>query len=155
MTGYKHRFLYEVVLEPDEEDSTAWIVSVPDLPGCYTQGNDLKDATMQAVDALMTYLGVLLKDNEPVPDPTFGHVAPSNGRVAVISFETDEGYILDAVSPSEAAEMLGISRGRVSQMIKAGQLKAHQAGVVTWVDRDSIYQRLAASPKAGRPRKIA
>lgn len=63
--------------------------------------------------------------------------------------------IIDAVFPSIAEEMLGVSRGRVSQMIKSGQLIAHKTGTDTYVDLTSINERIASAPKSGRPQKSA
>lgn len=57
---------------------------------------------------------------------------------------------VEAVSNSEAAEMLEVSRGRVSQLISAGILETDDEG---WVTVESIERRIASNPKAGRPRK--
>ena len=57
------------------------------------------------------------------------------------------------VNASRAAEMLGVTKGRVSQMVKANQLEAFRDGGTVWVTLDSIEARLAEKPKAGRPAK--
>lgn len=148
------RYLYEVVLIPDD-DGSGFVVSAPDMGGCITQGDTVEEAIEMAADALTTSIAALLKYNDPVPTPTFGHRAPKGGKVVAISFEADASYIIDAVSPAEAAEMLGVTRGRVSQMIKSGQLTASRGENATYVDRASIQERLTVSPKSGRPRKVA
>ncbi|MDR2715268.1 MAG: type II toxin-antitoxin system HicB family antitoxin [Coriobacteriaceae bacterium] len=145
------RYLYEVELTPDEEGG--YCVSVPDLEGCFSQGDTIEDALDMASDALITYVASLLKYGEAIPAPKFGHEAPKGGMVVAVSFETDTSYIIDAVSPSEAARMLGVSRGRVSQMIRSGQLTANKSATETWVDRASIESRMASTQRAGRPRK--
>jgi excisionase family DNA binding protein len=147
------RYLYEIELTPDEE-SDAWNVTVPDLPGCYTFGDNMEEAISQAVDAMKTFVASLMKHKDTIPDPTFGNEAPLGGKIVAVSFETDPGYIRDAVSPSEAAEMLSVSRGRVSQMIRDGVLNAQKSGTGTWVDVASIHKRLASPGKIGRPRKV-
>jgi len=49
----------------------------------------------------------------------------------------------EAVTPSVAAAMLGVSRGRVYQLIEAGKLDRHPDGGVV---RSDILLRLAARP---------
>jgi excisionase family DNA binding protein len=144
------RYIYEVSLTPDVDGG--YIVTVPDLPGCITEGDTIRESVDMAADALMTYIASYIQDGKEIPTPKFNHKAPKGGRVIAVSFETDANYIMDAVSPTEAAELLGVSRGRVSQMIKAGQLNANRVGTVTLVDASSVRERLNASPKSGRPR---
>ena len=50
----KKIFSYTVVLEPAEEDG--YIVSVPALPGCVTQGGSFEEAMEMAKDAIELYL---------------------------------------------------------------------------------------------------
>ncbi|MDR1183294.1 MAG: type II toxin-antitoxin system HicB family antitoxin [Coriobacteriales bacterium] len=145
------RYLYEVELRPDIDGG--YCVRVPDLEGCFTEGDTVDEALEMAADALETYVAALLKYDDPIPEPTFGHEVPEGGMIVAVSFETDADYIIDAVSPSEAAVMLGVSRGRVSQMIREGVLAATKGCAGTLVDAKSIEQRLASPRRAGRPRK--
>jgi len=107
----------------------------------------------QAADALMTFIASLLKNGDALPSPVFGHVAPPGGMAIALAVEVDAGYIVNGVSPSEAATMLGVTRGRVSQMIKDGVLITYEHAGERVVDLDSINARLAAPRSAGRPRK--
>ena len=145
------RYLFEVELRPDNE--RGYCINVPDLEGCFSQGDTLDEALERAADALKTHVAALLKYGDTVPSPIFEHKAPKGGKVIAISFETDASYIIDAVSPSEAAAMLGISRSRVSQMIRDGVLDAHKGAGEVWVDLASINTRIASPRGAGRPRK--
>lgn len=56
---------YTVFFEPAEEGG--YIVNVPALPGCVTQGDNFEDAKKMAKDAIKAYIKVLKKDNEPIP----------------------------------------------------------------------------------------
>jgi excisionase family DNA binding protein len=145
------RYLYEVELTPDEDG--AYTVTVPDIPGCISGGLTIEEALVMAADALMTYVASLIKHGDEIPRPTFGNAPQEGGMVVAVSFETDASYIIDAVSPTEAAAALNVSRGRISQMIRAGQLDAHKMGSTVLVDRASINARLASPRKTGRPRK--
>jgi excisionase family DNA binding protein len=71
----------------------------------------------------------------------------------VLSFETDESYIVDTVTPAQAADLLGVSRGRVSQMIRDGILEARKDCMGSEVLLASVNARLAEPRGAGRPRK--
>jgi predicted RNase H-like HicB family nuclease len=146
------RYIYEVVLEPDAEDSEFYNVSVPDLDGCFTCGKGMDEAVAMAADAMMTFIAALVKFGDPVPDSTFGHKAPKGGKVMAVSFETDASYIVDTVAPSVAAEMLGVTRGRVSQMVRAGALEAIKDEAGTRILRSSVETRLSEPRSAGRPK---
>jgi excisionase family DNA binding protein len=60
---------------------------------------------------------------------------------------------IDAVRASEAAELLGVSRARVSHMIRDNLLEGFRRGRDSYVTRDSVNARLADPRPAGRPRK--
>ena len=51
---------------------------------------------------------------------------------------------------SEAAKILGVSVGRVHQLIKSGQLPAEQLAGIWLIDRGSVEARAASKPKPGR-----
>ncbi|MDO8639294.1 MAG: type II toxin-antitoxin system HicB family antitoxin [bacterium] len=55
----KKVYQYTVVFEPNGEGYT---VTVPELPGLVTEGDNLKDAREMAKDAIRCYLEALLKD---------------------------------------------------------------------------------------------
>ena len=59
---------YRVVLEP-EPDGSAWNVTVPSLPGCFTYGKTVAEALERAQEAITGYLEALAKDGEPIPPP--------------------------------------------------------------------------------------
>jgi len=58
---------YEVVLQPEAEGGFS--VSVPDLPGCHTQGETREEALAMAKEAIEGYLETLREENMPVPRP--------------------------------------------------------------------------------------
>ena len=59
---------YRIVLEP-EPDGSAWNVSVPALPGCFTYGKTVAQALERAQEAITAYLESLAKHGEPIPPP--------------------------------------------------------------------------------------
>ncbi len=58
---------YTVIFEPAEEGG--YVVSVPALPGCITQGETFEEAIAMIKDAMEGYLAVL-KEEGSVPHPS-------------------------------------------------------------------------------------
>ncbi len=56
---------YRVLIEQDEDG--IFIASVPELPGCISQGKTRKEAMSNIQDAIQGYLISLKKHNEPIP----------------------------------------------------------------------------------------
>lgn len=65
MPGYE----YTIILIPAEEGG--YIVDVPALPGCMTQGETREEALEMAKDAIKGYLECLIEDGEPIPADIF------------------------------------------------------------------------------------
>lgn len=57
---------YTVVLEWDDEGK-GWVVHVPALPGCLTQGETVDDALSNVREAIELHVDGLRADGEPVP----------------------------------------------------------------------------------------
>jgi antitoxin HicB len=58
-----HQFTVVIQRQPEGE----YLVSVPALPGCYTEGRSLEEARTMATDAIRAYCASLLKHGEPIP----------------------------------------------------------------------------------------
>ncbi len=58
-------YSYTVIFEPAEEGG--FNVTVPALPGCFTEGDTFEQAKEMAKDAIKCYLEGLAKDGEPIP----------------------------------------------------------------------------------------
>ncbi len=59
---------YTVVFEPAEEGG--YVVTVPALPGCITEGDTFEEAMEMAKDAIKLYLAVLKDEGQRVPKET-------------------------------------------------------------------------------------
>jgi antitoxin HicB len=57
---------YRILLTP--EDEGGFSVSVPALPGCFTQGETVEEAIEMAKEAISAYIESLEEDGEPIPD---------------------------------------------------------------------------------------
>ena len=63
---------FDVVLEAAEEGG--FVVSVPDLPGCWTQGETREEALTNAKEAVRAYLDSLAELGRPLPKPQREHL---------------------------------------------------------------------------------
>lgn len=62
---FKEVLNYTAVFEPDP--AGGYVVSVPSLPGCVTQGETFEEAIAMIKDAIGGYLSVLAEENETLP----------------------------------------------------------------------------------------
>jgi len=60
---------FPVVIEPGT-DAAAWGVIVPDLPGCFSAGDTLEEAMIQAEDAITGWIETALDDGQAIPAPS-------------------------------------------------------------------------------------
>jgi len=56
---------YRVIVKHDEDN--VFVVTVPSLPGCISQGKTREEALKNIKDAIDGYLASLKKHNEPIP----------------------------------------------------------------------------------------
>lgn len=128
-----------------------FIIEPFDFEGA-TQGIDLKDACESAFDWLkMTLEDYVIKDKKP-PKATFENKPTHGGYIFLVGADVGKETI-NRVSASEASRMLGVSPARVTQLAKHDKLDTFKDGGTVWVTVDSINQRLAESPTAGRPKQ--
>ncbi len=56
---------YTIHIERDEDG--IYVVSVPSLPGCFTQGRTLDEAFRMAQDAIIGFIKVLIRRGKKIP----------------------------------------------------------------------------------------
>jgi len=67
---------YSMVIEWSDEDD-AYVVTVPELPGCMTHGATHTEAVLQGEDAIATWLRTAQAWGDPIPPPkVFANAAP-------------------------------------------------------------------------------
>ncbi len=66
---------YSMLIEWSDEDK-AYIVTVPELPGCMTHGVTYAEAVRQGEDAIATWLNTARAWGDPIPAPR-GFTRPS------------------------------------------------------------------------------
>ena len=60
---------YPVAIEPGNE-ATAWGVVVPDLPGCFSAGDTMEEALIQAESAIASWIEAAIDDGQDIPSPS-------------------------------------------------------------------------------------
>jgi len=58
---------YTIVVE-QETDGSGFMVSVPALPGCFTQGSTVDECRERAAEAIAVHIAGLEADGEPIPE---------------------------------------------------------------------------------------
>jgi predicted RNase H-like HicB family nuclease len=61
---------YPIAVEPASEEGTAFGVVVPDLPGCFSAGDTLDEAFLNAVQAAAAWIDAASDDNRTIPAPS-------------------------------------------------------------------------------------
>jgi predicted RNase H-like HicB family nuclease len=133
-------------------ESDGWFIAYPfDMEGA-TQGASVEEAALMAADWLRAEIEHRLIHNLGIPSATFNNKPEEGGSRMIVSVEAGLDQIA-TVSASEAARILKVTPGRVTHMIRDGQLESFKNGHKTYVTRASVDARLAVPRCAGRPRK--
>lgn len=135
------------------EGESGMLVAFPyDLPGG-TQGEDFKDVCESAADWLQADMEHRAMHGLDFPEATFGNEPEHpGGKTIVVAVNADKGTIR-RMTAAEAARRLGLTRGRVSQMVSANLLETFELDGRIWVTEDSVNARLAETQKSGQARK--
>lgn len=64
----EHQTHYSMIIEWSNEDD-AYIVTVPELPGCRTHGATYEEAVRQGQDAIDSWIDARRASGRPIPAP--------------------------------------------------------------------------------------
>jgi predicted RNase H-like HicB family nuclease len=81
------KYVYPAIFYPDDEKIG---VTVPDLPGCHTFGDDMADALFMARDAVEMWLWNAENENIPIPEASITLPVEENETLNLIAADTDE-----------------------------------------------------------------
>ncbi len=141
-------FTFGVVIRKDEEGG--YWAEVPDLEGCYGQGDTFNETIESISNGLETHLAAMLEYGMDIPVST--KISAADGEVVYVAVTPNEYTLKEpSVTASEASRMLDVSPSRVSQLIRAGKLKAKRNVGETLVTVDSVEAYASSSRTAGRP----
>lgn len=143
------KHIYGTIIR-ESKDGGFW-AEVPDLPGCFGQGSTAIEAIESVAGGLETHLSALAECGMSIPEATA--IESTDGQVIYVYANTDDFLLGEpCVSAAEAARMIGVTPGRVSQLIKAEKLIAKRMADGTRVTVKSVEAYMATPRRAGRPR---
>jgi predicted RNase H-like HicB family nuclease len=67
---------YKIVIEPlSEADGGGFLATVPELPGCMSDGETRAEALANVEDAIVTWIHAARKMGRPIPEPRLHRAA--------------------------------------------------------------------------------
>lgn len=78
------KLTYPALFTPFSDGSGGYVVEYPDLPGCVTEGRDLKEAIEMAIDAASGWILGELEDGEKIPAASdYSEIVAANNNCMV------------------------------------------------------------------------
>lgn len=129
----KAKAQYTVKLERDEDGW--WVATIPDVPGCHTQARTIVQAKERAREALGLFIG----DAAETVELTAKAELPAGVRRAV-----EQSHRSRERADTEAAKAAEATREAVEELTKLG-LSTRDAGELLGLSRQRVHQVLKAS----------
>lgn len=84
-----------------EKVSDGYVVSVPDVPGCFSAGDTFAEALANAKEAIAFHIEGILEDGEPIPQPQDIEVHQQNPEFSGLMFSGVEVDLTHLMGKSE------------------------------------------------------
>jgi len=132
----KMLYLYEIEIFKDDD----YYIAVPfDFEGA-TEGFSKQECLEMAADLLTSEIQHRLMHRDNLPEPTIDNSPQYDGKIYSLAIDTGIGAI-PRMLKSEAARTLGISQGRVTQLVKSGKLETFSYQGREYVTKASVDAR--------------
>ncbi|MCL2882068.1 MAG: type II toxin-antitoxin system HicB family antitoxin [Coriobacteriia bacterium] len=159
-------YVYDAIFSQEEDGR--YSVTVPDLPGCFTFGEDLQDAVRNTVEAIVLNIEDYIASEEEIPESIHGHTPEGDDIVFPVPAEVDPEYVSIGepyMTTVEAGKLLKVTDSRVRQLYYGGTIEGRKLGrdlqIARWsVDEyrkggtmqtaDSKSSKIATSPFVAR-----
>ncbi|MCL2324121.1 MAG: type II toxin-antitoxin system HicB family antitoxin [Actinomycetia bacterium] len=135
-------YIYNVVFTP--EGIGGFSVEVPDLPGCFSQGETLRESVENITEAMALYIEDCIASQEDIPDPSPIQVERQGDEAAMtfpVAVTVDPRYVSVGepyLTTTEAGELLGVNPSRVRQLVLSGRLESRKRGRDLQIARWSV-----------------
>ena len=123
-----------MVLQPLGSEEASWLVS------------DLDEALGDATRWLADKVDRSIASRDALMLPACSGIARHGGRVVTIAIERSAMGV-PAITASDAASLLGITRARIGQLCREGTLESWKEGAHRMVSLRSVQERMAAQGK--------
>ena len=132
----KMLYLYEIEIFKDDD----YYIAVPfDFEGA-TEGFSKQECLEMAADLLTSEIQHRLMHRDNLPEPTIDNSPQYDGKIYSLAIDTGISAI-PRMLKSEAARTLGISQGRVTQLVKSGKLETFSYQGREYVTKASVDAR--------------
>lgn len=138
------RFIYEALVMIDFDGS--YYAFLPDMPACSARADSYENALYTLADYAEGELSSMLCAGVQPPSPTYGRTGDATYGVATMVLSASDAANYQVMSAIQAADALGVSQARVSQMLKSGILHGYKTGRDSWVYVASVEERLRYFP---------
>lgn len=129
-------YLYEIEIFKDDD----YYIAVPfDFEGA-TEGFSKQECLEMAADLLTSEIQHRLMHGDNLPEPTIDNSPQYEGKIYSLAIDTGISAI-PRMLKSEAARTLGISQGRVTQLVKSGKLETFSYQGREYVTKASVDAR--------------
>ena len=104
---------YAVLIKPlPEDEGGGWVATVPDLPGCMSDGNDMAQAAANVSGAIESWAEAAAETGRDVPAPGSGsgqwsQRVPKTLHLLLKEIAASEGVSLNTLVISVLAESVG------------------------------------------------
>ncbi len=89
-------------------ESGSYGIEFPDLPGCFSTGDDLEDALNMAREALGLHLFGLLEDKDTIPAPSAIEAVPQEAGSFIVPIEGRPDMVRDEIRNRSVKKTLTI-----------------------------------------------
>lgn len=117
---------YSMIISFSEDDQ-AYIVSVPELPGCMADGKTPEDAVKNAQVIIQEWIETALEDGEEIPKPAlFTDITVQGGDNITLQQKIELAYTYKGISQAELARGIGTSPQAFNQRMKTGKFTSEE-----------------------------
>ena len=144
-------YIYDAVITREEDDS--YFIDFPVFNGCFSDGETREEAVREGAEMLRLLIADYIDRGDKLPE----YKQEKSGDVITIAVDIDSAFIQETkcMTVTEAAKELGVTKGRVSQMLTSGVLQAVNTPTARLVTIASVNKRKQSKRTAGRPKQTA
>jgi predicted RNase H-like HicB family nuclease len=135
-------------------DDGEYKLTFPEWKRIDVTGETFADAVHKGSIELNKAVGEKLNKSTTLPESDLEAEAPEGAERVFISVDALPSSVSLLLTASDASTILGVTRSRISNMLRAGILEeGHRDGRSTVITLNSVNERLLNPRRPGRPKK--